>query len=93
MKSTDTEYFVSSISVHKVFPGNVPSQINSGNLDIPVLKKHLEYFYRIEHSIAYGMDRCQMTFLQSPAQLDPTVMRGKSLADSNGFLTKTIMYS
>lgn len=63
------------------------------DLDNSVLKKYLEYFHRIEHSMAYGMDRCQMTFLQCPAQLDPTVMRGKSLADSNGFLTKTIMYS
>lgn len=69
------------------------SQINSGDLDIPVLKKHLEYFHRIEHSMTYGMDRCQMTFLQSPAQPDTTVTRGKSLADSNGFLTKAIMYS
>lgn len=63
------------------------------DLDISVLKKHLEYFHRIEHIMAYGMDRCQVTFLQSPAQPDPTVMRGKSLADSDGFLTKTIMYS
>jgi len=40
--------------------------------------------------MACGMDRCQTTSLQSPPQTDPTVISEKSLADSNGFLTKTI---
>lgn len=43
--------------------------------------------------MACGMDTCQMTSLQSPAQPDPTVISEKSLADSNVLLSKAIMYS
>lgn len=98
--SIDTEYFIWKMFVE--FPSTIHFQgvcsyIVVLDLDILVLKKHLEFFQRIQDSVVCGMDRCQMTSLQRPTQpvglFFHCVWQWKISSRLNGFLTKIIMYN